>query len=158
MDESANATATEAATAIASRRLCRSATPRPFHGPLPGRPEADVRVEPMRVARVEHPADVRVGPALDHLLDERLAEPAALVLRKDVDVGEICDRDAVRDGPREPDLLTAAVHADDPRRLSHEPLDGRPRPPGGPVRPLGQVPVDGVDVNPAGIVVELVPT
>src|SRR5207248_49120 len=51
--------------------------------------EAELRVQRVRVARVQHPAPVDEGPAFDDLPDELEPETAAAVLVEHVDVGEI---------------------------------------------------------------------
>ena len=58
-----------------------------------------------------------VRAVVDHLADELDAEPAAAMLRQDVDVGEVDVRDSVGRGPAEADLAAVAVEADDPLRL-----------------------------------------
>ena len=91
--------------------------------------EADLAVERVRVARVQHPTDVLQRPALDHLAHELGAEAAAAVLGQHVDVREVDERDAVAEGAREPDLPVTVVETDDALRLTDQPLDvsrGRP--------------------------------
>ena len=85
--------------------------------------EAEAAVELVRVAGVEDPGLVAVGPAVDHLAHELDTEPAPAVGGQDVDVGEV-DVGHAEAGHRaaEPDLLAVAVEPDDPRGLAHEPL------------------------------------
>jgi hypothetical protein len=109
----------------------------------------------VRVARVQDPTDVRVRTFLDHLPDQPYAEPLAAVLRQDVHVGEVDERDAVGERPREPDLPAVVVDADDALRFADEPLDHRERPSLGPIRVVREVVVDSGDVDALGIVVEL---
>ena len=65
------------------------------------RAEAELLVQRVRVARVQHPAAVGVRPVLDDLAHELDAEPAAAALVEHVDVGEVDEAraDAV-DGAR----------------------------------------------------------
>ena len=79
------------------------------------------------------------------------------MLREKVDVGEIDERDAVGERPREPHLPVAVVDADDALRFAHEALDHLVGPPLRPVRVVSEVVVDRRDVDPPGIVVELEP-
>ena len=93
---------------------------------------------------------------LHGLANELDAEPVAAVLRQDVHVGEIGKRVPVRERPCEADLLAAVVEADDACRSMNEVLDDVARAAFRPVRLLGEVAVDGVDVDAREIVVELV--
>ena len=74
----------------------------------------------------------------------------------DVDVGQVRERDAVRDHAPEPELPLTRVQADHAGGLADEPLDDLPRPSLRPVRLLREEPVHLTDVDPSGIVVELV--
>ena len=94
---------------------------------------------------------------VDDLADDLLAEPAAAMLRQDVDVGEVRDRMPVRDGAREADLAPRVVDANNARRAADERLDRVAGPPLGPVRLLGQVAMHLVDVDTLDVVVQLVP-
>src|SRR5262245_46232277 len=109
----------------------------------------------MGVRGVEHPAHVGVRATLDHLADELDAEPAAAVGRQHVDVGEVHHRDAVAGRTAEAGLLTAVVEADHAPRLADELLLDGVRPAGRPVRVLGDEAVDGGDVDPGRVVVQL---
>jgi hypothetical protein len=69
------------------------------------------------VARVQEPLLVGPRASLDHLADELFAQAAAAELGEDVDVRQIDDRDAVREGAGEADLAPVGVEADDAARL-----------------------------------------
>ena len=83
------------------------------------------------------------------------SEAAASVLGEHVDVGEIGEHVAVGDDPREPDLARPVVEADDARRTAYELLDDGPRPALRPVGLLREKSMDGVEVDPRRVVVEL---
>src|SRR5262245_53074792 len=68
IDESANATATDAATAIVSSR--RRSGRRTLHQPPTRRTEAELPVQLVRVARMQEPPPRGVRPVVDHLADE----------------------------------------------------------------------------------------
>ena len=76
-------------------------------------PEAELAVERMRVRRVQQPLDVGVRPVVDHLAHELLAEAAAAVLGTHVDVGEVRDREPVREARQKPICVAVVVEADD---------------------------------------------
>ena len=118
--------------------------------------EPEAHVEPVRVGGVQEPADVAVRAVLDQLLHELDPEPAPPYVRVDVDVGQVRKYDAVRDDAAEPELPLTRVQADDAGGLTDEPLDDLPRSPFRPVRLLREEPVHLADVDPIGIVVELV--
>ena len=94
--------------------------------------------------------------ALDRLANELDAEPLAAVLFEHVDVGEIRQRVPVRERPRKADLPVAVVEADDARGATDEVFDDVARTALRPVRLLGEVPMDGVEVDALDVVVELV--
>src|SRR5207237_1969316 len=91
---------------------------------------------------------------LHHLADELDAEPAAPVLRQNVDVGQVDTGDAVGEGAGEADLPPVRVEADDAARFPDRLLDRLPRPALRPVRVVREELVDGVDVDPMRVVVE----
>src|SRR5207245_623142 len=74
---------------------------------------------------------------------------------QDVHVREVHERDTVREGPRKADLPLAVVEPDDSLRFADEPFDGLAGTSFGPVRLVRKEVVHRVDVDPAGIVVEL---
>ena len=86
---------------------------RAFHQPLV-RPETELCVERVRVARVQDPAGAGVRPVLDDLAHELDAEPAAAALLEHIDVGEVDEaRRVAVDRAGEPDLAPVLVDADD---------------------------------------------
>src|SRR6478609_5861535 len=111
----------------------------------------------MHVARVQHPAAVRIGPVVDHLADELHAEPAPAVLLEHVDVGDVDEAGCVAiDGTREADLAAVAIDPDDAVARVDQLVLALPRAAFGPVRLAAQIPVHRVAVEPCRIVVELV--
>src|SRR5205085_6321981 len=88
---------------------------------------------------------------LAHELD---AESASAVGRENVDVGQVDEGCAVREGAREADLPPAVVEADDAIGVADEPLDDIARPPCCPVRLVREEVVHGVDIDACRIVVE----
>src|SRR5919204_2121048 len=126
-----------------------------LHEPF-GRRETELLVEPVGVGGVEKPAVVRVRAAFDRLADELLAEPPAAVRVEHVDVGQVRKghpRDERR--PGKADLAAVVVEADEPRGRRVHRLLRLTRPALRPVRLLGEVPVDRVEVDPLRVVVEL---
>jgi hypothetical protein len=77
------------------------------------------------------------------------------VLGQHVDVGEIDERDAVRERPGEADLPLAVVDADYALCLADQPLNHFVRPPLRPVGLVREVVVHRGNVDPARVVVEL---
>src|SRR5207237_13440 len=77
--------------------------------------KTELPVQVVRVARVEHPGQVRERPVLDHLADQLDPEPTAPVTAEDVDVGEIDERHPVRVRAGEADLARPVVEPDDAR-------------------------------------------
>src|SRR5262245_49800232 len=93
------------------RRPWPDAVPAPLHEPLARIVEPDPLIELVRVAGVQEPHAVGVRPFVHTEADELDAEPAAAVLRLDVDVGEVGVRAPVGRRAREPDLLPLEVEA-----------------------------------------------
>src|SRR5918992_592322 len=128
-----------------------------LHQTIGGRPEAELLVQLARVGSVQDPTLVGERAVLDHLPDEFHPETPTPKLGEHVNVREVGHRGAVRDRPRESDLTLAVVEAHDPGRLAHEPLLLLAGPPGCPVGVVGDEVVDGVDVDPVAVVVDLKP-
>src|SRR5439155_4469676 len=82
-------------------------------------------------------------------------ETAPPMLGEHVDVGEVGERHAVRERPREADLTAVVVEPDHPGCFAEESLYGFSRPSFRPVRLLRQVAVNRIDVDPRRVVVEL---
>jgi hypothetical protein len=111
----------------------------------------------VRIAGVQEPAQIGERSPLDQLADKLDTEAAAAVVREDVDVREVGDRRPVREGACKRDLALAVVDADDAVGLADEAVNGVARPSLRPVRVVGEVVVDGVDVDARRVVVELEP-
>src|SRR5262245_66111228 len=85
--------------------------------------EAELAVEVVRVPRMQDPPELCKRPAFDHLLDKLDTKTSAAILRQDVDVGEVHERDTVGERTGEPELASVVVHADDALRLADQARD-----------------------------------
>jgi hypothetical protein len=103
----------------------------------------------------ERPAEPGLGAVVDRLADQLDAEAAPPHFFEDVDVGEVGEYFVVGDHAGEADLSPFPVEPHHPGRLAHEALDHLPRTSLRPVGLVGEVVVDGVDVDPRTVVVEL---
>ena len=119
--------------------------------------EPEPLVQAMRVRGVQGPPEGRARAALDHHVDQFHAEALAAEVLVDIDVGQVGETDAVRDGPGEADHEAGGllVHADHPPGAVQLLLDHRPSPPPAPVRLLGQELPQPVPVHPGRVIVEL---
>ncbi len=118
--------------------------------------EAELGIERLRVAGVEPPAQVAVGTAVDDLAHQREAEPLPAVRRVDEHVGEIGQHRPVGDRAREADLSAAVVEPDHAQRAGDRALHHLARATARPVGLQRQVAEDVVEIDPRGVVVELV--
>ncbi len=125
-----------------------------FHHPVARLGESHLPIEPMHVACVQQPPAVFVGPVVDHVPQQPLAQSAPAVLGEHIHVGEIGERNTIGHGAAETDLPFSVVEADDAARLVDEPLLCFQRSADRPVRLRRQERVDGLDVDPALVVVE----
>jgi hypothetical protein len=120
-------------------------------------PEAELLVERVRVARVQHPAPFGIRAALDDLAHELDTQPAAAVCVEHVDVGEIHEaRRAAVHGPREADLRAVLVEPDDVVAPLDQLVLAFARPAHPPVRDAAEIRVDRGAVEPPRVVVQLV--
>jgi hypothetical protein len=94
--------------------------------------------------------------AFDRLANELHPEAIAAVFLEHVDVSEIRERVPVRERSCEADLPVSVIETDDARGSANEVFDDGSRASLRPVRLLGEVPMDGVEVDACWIVVELV--
>src|SRR3954453_22241992 len=92
----------------------------------------------MSIRRVEDPFHVCVRAVLDHLAHELLAQSAPAVLAEDVDVGEVREREAVRERAAEANLALTVIESDDARGLVDQPVLRLTRASLGPVRLLAE--------------------
>ena len=126
-------------------------------GPVrPGEPEP--LVQPVRVGRVQCPAERRARAPVDHRGDQLDTEAVAAVILVDEDVGQVGETGPVRDGPGKADHRAGAglVHADHPPGGVQLLLDHAAGAPPAPVRLLGQERPQHVPVHPAPVVVQFV--
>jgi hypothetical protein len=128
----------------------------PLHQPLRRRAEVEALVQPLRVPRVKQPTGVGERAAFDRLANELHPEAIAAVFLEHVDVSEIRERVPVRERSCEADLPVSVIETDDARGSANEVFDDGSRASLRPVRLLGEVPMDGVEVDACWIVVELV--
>jgi hypothetical protein len=136
----------------------RTVTGRAFEIGVIGPGEAELFVHPVRIGGVQTPAKARARSAVDSRAHEFLAQSGATGLRQDVEIGKVGERHAVGDRAGEPDHATrqAFVRTDDaPRggKLAFEIVALAPPPPVGLLR---QERPQRVDVDPSGVVVQVV--
>ena len=108
----------------------------------------------MCVPGVEQPPQVALGTLVDAGADELDAQPVTPVLPQDVDIGEVRHGRTVGDCPREADLTTVVVDADDALGFTDEPFLLVPRSARRPVRVVRHEVVDSFDVDPLAVVVD----
>src|SRR5262245_18748568 len=128
---------------------------RPLEHPLARLDEAEPPVEAVRIARVEVPLGPREPPLVDGEPHQVHAQTASAMLLEHVDVGEVGLDMAVGDRAAESDLLAFEVEAHDPCGVVDQRILHLARSTLRPVR-VGQIRVNGLSVDPARIVVELV--
>jgi hypothetical protein len=109
------------------------------------------------IGRTQHPQQAIPAVGFHHRDDHLCADPAALILGQDIDVSEIGDPDAIADRSSEADLLVAVIRADNRRRVEDRSLDGLAAAALSPIGGFGEILVNCVKVDPAGITIELDP-
>jgi hypothetical protein len=128
-----------------------------LHQGVVGFVEAELPVERVCVGGVQQPTKVSPGSGLDHLSHKLPPQTPTTVLGFHVDIGEVGERNVVRNRSAEADHLAGGrIAANDPPSASHLLLDVSAGPPTSPIGLVGEEAPHRLHVHANGSVVELV--